>query len=131
MLEGIMSEVKQHPYTSISALGCFLFSSVAIPFLWANKASAGDVQGLTQQILNVQVESTRQIGEVKLTVRRESTSTELNNVRRELFDVDLRIHALERENINVDPLLYRRRDDLTASQRILEVKLNDLDRALQ
>jgi hypothetical protein len=118
MAEGIMGEIKRHPYTSVSALGCLMLCAVVLPFMWNNKASAGDVHSLEDKI-----------AAVENTVRRESAATELNNVRRELFDVDLRIRTLERENINVDVLLYKRRDDLQSSQRQLEAKLRDIERA--
>lgn len=116
MATGVIAEMKRHPYTSMSALGCLAICIVALPFIWSNKASAGDVKRLEQQI-----------AAVDLTVRRESAATELNNVRRELFDVDLRIRTLERENINVDTLLYKRRDDLQAQQRLLEARLRDIE----
>jgi hypothetical protein len=64
---------------------------------------------------------------VRTTVQRESTTTELSNVRRELFDIDLRIKTLERDNIAVDRLLYQRRDELQAQTRRLEAKLASLD----
>lgn len=107
-----MGEIKRSPYTSVAALGCLSLSA----YLWLNTASAGDVNALQQQI-----------AEVRETVRRESAKGELNNVRRELFDITLRINTLEREHINVDDLLYRRRDELTAAQRRLEAKLQAMD----
>jgi septal ring factor EnvC (AmiA/AmiB activator) len=112
MASGIMGEVRRSPYTSVTALACL----IGMPFIYTLKADAGDVRALQQQI-----------AEVRETVRRESAQGELNNVRRELFDITLRINTLERERINVDELLYRRRDELTAAQRRLEAKLQAMD----
>lgn len=117
MAGGIMGELKRHPYTSVSALGCLALAIVAFPVMWVQKADAADVQNLERQIANL-----------SQTVRRESAQGELNSVQRELFDLTLRINTLERENINVDPLLYKRRDDLQAQQRRLEAKLDAMDR---
>lgn len=112
MAGGIMGEVKRHPYTSVTAFACLL----AIPAMWTMKADAGDVNAIKAQI-----------AEVRKTVQRESASTELNNVRRELFDISLRINTLERENVNVDRLLYERRDTLQSQQRLLESRLQKMD----
>ena len=49
--------------------------------------------------------------------------------RRELFDIDLRIRTLERENISVDRLLYERRDQLQQQQRLLEARLQAMDKS--
>lgn len=116
MATGVIAEMKRHPYTSLSALGCLVMCIVVLPFMWARKADASDVNRLEQTM-----------AAVEQTVRREATATELNNVRRELFDVDLRIRTLERENIAVDTLLYKRRDDLQASLRQLEARLRDIE----
>lgn len=116
MAGGIMGEIKRSPYTSLAALLSFTFCTVAAPSLYSQKADAADVQKLE-----------RQIADVSATVRRESAQGELNNVTRELFDITMRINTLERENINVDPLLYKRRGDLQAQQRRLEAKLQSMD----
>lgn len=109
---GIINEMKRHPYTSISALLCLM----AVPVLFLNKADAGDVRALTAQI-----------AEVRETVRRESTLAELRNVRRELFDINLRISQLEKVAMQVDDLLVQRREDLQAQQRRLEALLQAMD----
>lgn len=116
MATGVIAEMKRHPYTSLSALGCLFICIVVLPFMWTRKADAADVQGVKEQVSVVRSE-----------MRREFATTELNNVRRELFDIDLRIKTLEREDINVDPLLYRRRDDLLSQQRLLEARLQAMD----
>lgn len=116
MASGIMGEVRRHPYTSVAALGCFLFLSFAFPVLYARKAEASEVSALKAQI-----------AELSETVRRESAQGELKNVQRELFDITLRINTLERERIEVDPLLYQRRETLQAQQRRLEAKLATMD----
>jgi Tfp pilus assembly protein PilO len=113
---GIMGEIKRHPYTSVSALMCLAICFVAMPFMWSAKADAGDVKALAAQI-----------AEVRETVQKESTAGELSNVRRELFDISLRISTLERANEGVDAILYRRRDTLLAQQRDLEAKLQAMD----
>lgn len=117
MVGGIMGEIKRNPYTSIAAMLSFVFCTVAGPTLYSAKADAADVQKLE-----------RQIADVSDTVRRESAQGELNNVTRELFDITMRINTLERENINVDELLYKRRSDLTVQQRRLEAKLAAMDK---
>lgn len=116
MTAGLMGEIKRHPYTTVTAMLCF----AAMPVVWTMSARAGDMQKLEDKIVAVET-----------TVRRESAASELNSVRRELFDVDLRIRTLEREGINVDILLYKRRDDLQLQQRLLEARLRDIDRARQ
>jgi septal ring factor EnvC (AmiA/AmiB activator) len=116
MVGGIVGEIKRSPYTSLAAMLSFVFCTVAGPTLYSAKADAADVQKLE-----------RQIAEVRDTVRRESAQGEINNVQRELFDITLRINTLERENINVDPLLYKRKDDLMAQQRRLEAKLQAME----
>jgi hypothetical protein len=113
---GIMGEIKRSPYTSIAALASLLLSSSAIPFMYSTKADAAEVTRNNAAL-------SEQIAEVRNTVRRESAQGELNNVRRELFDISLRINTLERERINVDELLYQRREALQAQQRDLEAKL--------
>jgi hypothetical protein len=118
MATGVIAEMKRHPYTSLSALGCLCICGVALPFMWSRKADAADVQGVKEQV-----------AEVRADMRREFATAELKDVRRELFDLDLRIRTLERENINVDQLLYRRRDDLLAQQRLLEARLQAMDRS--
>jgi hypothetical protein len=112
---GVIAEMKRNPYTSLSALLCLCLTFAGGPFLYTNKADASDLQALD-----------RKITALDITVKRESAQGELNNVRRELFDLTLRINTLERENINVDPLLYNRREALQAQQRDLEAKLRDM-----
>ena len=107
-----MGEIKRHPYTSVSALLCL----VLMPIMWGMKADASDLKSLAEQIAQVQA-----------TVQRESTNGELSSVRRELFDINLRIATLERENLSVDVLLYKRRDELLAQQRRLEALLQAMD----
>lgn len=111
-----MVEIKRHPYTSVTALACLL----AIPVMYSLKADASDVKALAAQI-----------SEVRDTVRRESTVGQLDSVRRELFDINLRIAALERENTAVDVLLYKRRDELLAQQRRLESLIQAMDAKTQ
>lgn len=113
---GIMGEIKRSPYTSLAALLSFTFCTVAAPTLYSQKADAADVHKLEEKL-----------DAVEQTVRRESAQGELNNVARELFDITLRINTLERENINVDPLLYKRRQDLEDARRRLESKLQAMD----
>lgn len=120
MVGGIMGEVKRHPYTSIAALASFVMCVSSIPFIYSTKADASEV---TRQNAAL----SQQLAEVRQTVRRESAQGELNNVRRELFDITLRINTLEKENITVDALLYQRRETLQAQQRDLEAKLRVLD----
>jgi hypothetical protein len=117
MTSGIMGEIRRHPYTSIAAMLSFAFCVSVAPVMYSQKADAADVQQLEDKIAAV-IE----------TVKRESAQGELNNVARELFDISIRINTLERENINVDPLLYKRRDELQIQQRRLEAKLQSLDR---
>jgi hypothetical protein len=121
MASGIMGEVRRSPYTSIAALASFLLSCSAIPFLYSIKADASEVTKANAAL-------SEQIAEVRDTVRRESAQGELNNVARELFDITIRISTLEREHINVDQLLYQRRDTLQAQQRRLEARLQAMDR---
>lgn len=116
MAGGIVGEIKRSPYTSLAALASFTALFVAGPVFYSQKADAADVQRLEEKI-----------AAVEQTVRRESAQGELNNVRRELFDITLRINTLERENINVDRLLYERRDALESQRRILEAKLQAMD----
>lgn len=112
MAGGVIGEMKRNPYTSLSALLCLFLTIGGGPWLYVDKASAADVNELKAQI-----------AEVRQVVRRESAQGELNNVRRELFDVTLRINTLERERINVDDMLYARKEALQAQQRDLEAKL--------
>lgn len=116
LASGIMGEIKRSPYTSVAALASLLLSGSAIPFMYSTKADAAEV---TRQNAAL----SEQLAEVRNTVRRESAQGELNNVRRELFDITLRINTLERERINVDDILYSRREQLQAQQRDLEAKL--------
>lgn len=114
MASGIVGEIKRSPYTSVAALGCFL----ALPVIWVMKADAGETKSVRTEV-----------AEVRSEMRREFAAGELNNVRRELFDIDLRIRTLERENIAVDRLLYERRDQLQQQQRLLEARLQALDKS--
>lgn len=109
---GIVSEIKRSPYTSLAALACFL----ALPVVWVMKADAGETNSVRTEVAEVRAE-----------MRREFATSQLEGVRRELFDIDLRIKTLEREGIAVDRLLYQRRDELQSQQRRLEAKLQALD----
>jgi len=114
-----MGEIKRHPYTSCAALACLGFCMVAIPLLYTQKADAGDVQQVTSTL-------SKDMADLRGTVLRESAQSELNSVRRELFDINMRIKALEDQDLAVELLLYQRRDDLLAQQRFLEAKLAGL-----
>ncbi len=107
-----MNEVKRSPYTSISALLCVF----AMPFLYTAKADTGDVNALAAQI-----------ADVRYTVKRESTLGELRNVQRELFDISLRIASLEKLHMEIDTLLYQRREELQVQQRRLEALIQSMD----
>lgn len=84
--------------------------------MYTLKADAGDVKALVAQIT-----------EVRETVKRESALGELRNVRRELFDITLRISTLDKMRMEVDVILYQRRDELQAQQRRLEALIQAMD----
>ena len=112
-----MGEIKKHPYTSVTALACFIALLFGGPFIWTQKADASDMQALA-----------RQITQVDESVKRESAQGELNAVQRELFQISMRINELERGGHPVDMLLYQRREQLVAAERQLEAKLAAMDR---
>jgi len=114
-----MGEIKRHPYTSVAALACLGFCMVAVPLLYTQKADAGDVQQVTATL-------SKDMADLRGTLLRESAQGELNNVRRELFNINMRIKELEDKGLAVELLLYQRRDDLLAQQRMLEAKLAQL-----
>lgn len=122
---GVIAEMKRNPYTSLSALMCLGLTITGGPWMFVQKADAADVNALKDQL----AAQSAQIAEVRQVVRRESAQGELNNVRRELFDITLRINTLERERINVDQLLYQRREALQAQQRDLEARLASMKSA--
>lgn len=114
MASGIMGEIKRSPYTSVAALACIL----AMPALWMLKADAGEMKSARAEVAEVRAE-----------MRREFATSQLDGVRRELFEIDLRIKTLEREGIAVDRLLYQRRDELQSQQRLLEARLQAMGKS--
>jgi hypothetical protein len=118
LAEGIMGEIRRHPYTSVTALLCLGLVIVGGPTIWAKKADAADVQALSKQIKDL-----------SHSVRRDSTQGELSKIRSELFDISLRIRAAERTGADVDVILLQRREELLAQQRRLEASLQSMDAA--
>ncbi len=107
-----MGEVKRHPYTSVSALLCLL----ALPAIYITKADASDVQAINTKFASLEK-----------TFKRESTLGALERIEGELFEINLRISTLQREDQPVDSLLLKRRDDLLSQQRRLEAQLRTMD----
>jgi hypothetical protein len=107
-----MGEVKRSPYTTVTAGVCL----VLVCALIYRKADASDVESLKTQI-----------SELGQTMRRESASAELRDIRSELFEINLAISKQEREGQPVDILLLRRREELLAQQRRLESLLQAMD----